>query len=855
MFYSQIILAKKGPLGKVWLAAHWGDKKLGRPQIFSTDIASSVESIVNPAVPLALRVSGHLLLGVVRIYSRKVRYLMTDCHEAMVKIKMAFRPGAATSGGDGGDDDDGGGTGGGASSAQVDMDPHQMSRGGGDLNESNFGEYHTQDVVATTGPIGGLMIQPVVLVEGAEDDVAEGTANAFAIPFSLDPSGSAANGAAGAGGDGENWIVADDDDDFAPYAADSQQSTSTTQEGRRAMNTSLDKARAAAEMTLDSEASTNRMFAGEEEEDLGFAFDPDAGVNVIEEEADDDDADRHVFAPAADEDDDVADSPAVPKKNETRRSTVSDVELAREADVSLQSKQPKRASVLGSGGPVTLTPPGAEEESAAGKDDSTLRTKSSAATSEAEFALPEDKDVSGVEFDEASSKIHAASLRGSDRPSLRISLGTATFPDEGDAAQRASISIGGLDSSSEEAPPPKRRRRREIGPRRMRKRRKVVIDNDQTELSSEFIKNMLRDASDIILQDRTNPADFVAASSSPDQGGLSPLGTVATSNLRRLRQEAGLLLSSLPYERLLARPTLGDDGALAPELLVLWGRNATRVSGKRTDNLPFRMRGEAGEQQRRDAAEQIIEQAAEEENKRQQEEKDEDVEMARQRESLGSHGGTFESEKRLSATGEEVRLPLHDLDDDGADEEGGPMQVPAAFDDDDGLEQGLDEAAGFADDMEAMSANINPSVEADDELSIDSQRSSFSLGAVNDLEKDLVPATIGGDAADDQDEPRQEQGGELVSSQSKWHKHTVKVFAMLKRNLPPDGDEDAEDRQPRQLSYNRLSHGCSRRTAAGVFFEMLQLKTWDFIELEQNESYGDIKIAPGPRYNEEPPNN
>jgi cohesin complex subunit SCC1 len=90
MFYSQIILAKKGPLGKVWLAAHWGDKKLGRPQIFSTDISSSVDFIVNPTVPLALRVSGHLLLGVVRIYSRKVKYLMHDCHEAMVKIKMAF---------------------------------------------------------------------------------------------------------------------------------------------------------------------------------------------------------------------------------------------------------------------------------------------------------------------------------------------------------------------------------------------------------------------------------------------------------------------------------------------------------------------------------------------------------------------------------------------------------------------------------------------------------------------------------------------------------------------------------------------------------------------------------------------
>ena len=46
------------------------------------------DSIVHPTVPLALRVSGHLLLGVVRIYSRKVKYLMEDCSQALTKIKM-----------------------------------------------------------------------------------------------------------------------------------------------------------------------------------------------------------------------------------------------------------------------------------------------------------------------------------------------------------------------------------------------------------------------------------------------------------------------------------------------------------------------------------------------------------------------------------------------------------------------------------------------------------------------------------------------------------------------------------------------------------------------------------------------
>jgi cohesin complex subunit SCC1 len=102
MFYSQVILAKKGPLAKVWLAAHWGDKKLARPQIFATDISQSCSDIMNPSVPLALRLSGHLLLGVVRIYSRKVKYVLNDCTEAMLKLQMAFSKagGKSSAGGD-----------------------------------------------------------------------------------------------------------------------------------------------------------------------------------------------------------------------------------------------------------------------------------------------------------------------------------------------------------------------------------------------------------------------------------------------------------------------------------------------------------------------------------------------------------------------------------------------------------------------------------------------------------------------------------------------------------------------------------------------------------------------------------
>ena len=45
-----------------------------------------------PEVPIALRMSGHLLLGVVRIYSKKVDYLHHDCNSLWVSLRNAFRP-------------------------------------------------------------------------------------------------------------------------------------------------------------------------------------------------------------------------------------------------------------------------------------------------------------------------------------------------------------------------------------------------------------------------------------------------------------------------------------------------------------------------------------------------------------------------------------------------------------------------------------------------------------------------------------------------------------------------------------------------------------------------------------------
>jgi cohesin complex subunit SCC1 len=89
MFYSEYVLAKKGPLGKVWLAAHW-NKKLTRAMIAKSDVVEACLSIIKPAAPLALRTSGHLLLGVVRIHDSKQKSLMNDCSEALIKIKVWY---------------------------------------------------------------------------------------------------------------------------------------------------------------------------------------------------------------------------------------------------------------------------------------------------------------------------------------------------------------------------------------------------------------------------------------------------------------------------------------------------------------------------------------------------------------------------------------------------------------------------------------------------------------------------------------------------------------------------------------------------------------------------------------------
>ncbi|KAH3674946.1 hypothetical protein WICPIJ_009391, partial [Wickerhamomyces pijperi] len=114
MFYSESLLSKDGPLAQVWLAANLEpnlERKLNKSQFLQSNIIQSTQAIVkatstnantsnnsnnsssgsDDSEAIALRLSGQLLYGVVRIYSRKAKYLLDDVSDALLKLKTAFK--------------------------------------------------------------------------------------------------------------------------------------------------------------------------------------------------------------------------------------------------------------------------------------------------------------------------------------------------------------------------------------------------------------------------------------------------------------------------------------------------------------------------------------------------------------------------------------------------------------------------------------------------------------------------------------------------------------------------------------------------------------------------------------------
>ncbi|KAL7681943.1 putative rad21/Rec8-like protein [Plasmopara halstedii] len=101
----------------------------------------------------------------------------------------------------------------------------------------------------------------------------------------------------------------------------------------------------------------------------------------------------------------------------------------------------------------------------------------------------------------------------------------------------------------------------------------------------------------------------------------------------------------------------------------------------------------------------------------------------------------------------------------------------------------------------------------------------IELGAVNDIRSDAVDL----------------DGADASTVQHKWHPHTVKVMKVLRKSL------DHKDK----ITYQQLTKKTrDRRTAAALFFELLQLKTLDYVDVEQTAAYADITISKATRFSE-----
>jgi hypothetical protein len=79
---NQVAFDTNGTLGRVWLAAHW-DKRLTKNSISSHDISESVAVIKAPGNVYSLRISGFLLLGLVKIYSKKSIITQEEAEQAL----------------------------------------------------------------------------------------------------------------------------------------------------------------------------------------------------------------------------------------------------------------------------------------------------------------------------------------------------------------------------------------------------------------------------------------------------------------------------------------------------------------------------------------------------------------------------------------------------------------------------------------------------------------------------------------------------------------------------------------------------------------------------------------------------
>jgi len=345
------------------------------------------------------------------------------------------------------------------------------------------------------------------------------------------------------------------------------------------------------------------------------------------------------------------------------------------------------------------------------------------------------------------------------------------------------------DDEDDESSSNKRRNPNQNPPRKnKRKRRKVYIDNDATELDSATLKSNLQDWSDC-CRHRIHPAELLSSSSSHVH--VSTNEDVrdrenVPEKIERLLLEGGNLIENLP--------------SCLKELFHGENLSLHRFTKKKEIRMQEEMSRE--QQQQREEEEEIEEARMDaemnQEHDYQQEQQHEEEEL-------------YAAEQDIILEGEELQAQ------EGEDED--EEQLTFEMTEDPML---LDESNPF------------PTEEGFKRQSLDS---TFSLGAVNAT----VRTTSG------------QNKGNSSNNSNEWHPHTTKVLHMLRQALAHDNvagnkEEEKEKGKRDQLSYFSLVQHCKRHTVTSIFFELLQLKTLDYIELEQLSSRGDVLISRGKNF-------
>ena len=90
MFYGQQVLGRKAPLGRCWLLGC--GRSVGRRAILREDVRQACELILEPEVPMALRLSAVLMHGVVLVHRTQVELTLKDVDRASRDLQRVAAP-------------------------------------------------------------------------------------------------------------------------------------------------------------------------------------------------------------------------------------------------------------------------------------------------------------------------------------------------------------------------------------------------------------------------------------------------------------------------------------------------------------------------------------------------------------------------------------------------------------------------------------------------------------------------------------------------------------------------------------------------------------------------------------------